>query len=761
MAFDNGGARGRLRGFNRYWGATNGSFYDHFWTHNPGGENLSLYNLEHTDYFLLYNNGDASGSVPIYRHYASHSNVSVYFDNSGAIVTSGIGSAEIGLYFKWNDNPSTAGTALGTVCWTLSHQAPAMGWTQTPCFTQGGGDDGSFQHVSLVNSNKVYPASISGNPGGFHVENGGNRLCFHDQHGTDCNAYVDINWVTNYVMNDHKLSRNSSEPYMSLEGLVGYGFASSGANRQPVYQYYSQDATDHHLKTGSAPGNIGSWALQGVAFYAPTPIYGCTNSSATNYNSNADYDDGSCNYTVYGCTNSQAANYNSSANTDDGSCVYHQVYVDISATPGTITKGESTTISWTTNKAASANIPGYGNLSTSWNGQTQGSFSVSPQSTTSYTINGYGVGVPTGEGSGTNTATKTITVTVLPVTGCTDPNANNYNSSATVDDGSCTYTPPSVALAVNPTSIISGQSSTLSWSTSNTAALTINPGIGNKPANTSGSQTVSPNITTTYSLVASGYGGTSNTISRTLTVYQPAQATINVSPSTINWGETATLTWSGSGDISSSSIDQGIGAVPTSSSTTVNPTVTTTYTFNVSGNGGSDSDQTTLTVVQLPTAELNGPSNIDYGGNVTLTYETQNADNGAVLSKTYMRVDGTTSVSTVNLTKNVSSSYTDNPPTTNPPHTIRYVLQATSAGNISAEDQVDVTVNIDTLPNPIVIPPSEDKLKDEDPVITPDIVLTTDEILIDDIDIPVEIKADQPIKVDIDDNNNYQDVRQM
>ena len=45
MAFDNGGARGRLRGFNRYWGATNGSFYDHFWTHNPGGENLSLYNL--------------------------------------------------------------------------------------------------------------------------------------------------------------------------------------------------------------------------------------------------------------------------------------------------------------------------------------------------------------------------------------------------------------------------------------------------------------------------------------------------------------------------------------------------------------------------------------------------------------------------------------------------------------------------------------------------------------------------------------------
>ena len=28
---------------------------------------------------------------------------------------------------------------------------------------------------------------------------------------------------------------------------------------------------------------------------------------------------------------------------------------------------------------------------------------------------------------------------IVNVPGCTDPNANNYNSSATSDDGSCTY----------------------------------------------------------------------------------------------------------------------------------------------------------------------------------------------------------------------------------------------------------------------------------------------------------------------------------
>lgn len=51
---------------------------------------------------------------------------------------------------------------------------------------------------------------------------------------------------------------------------------------------------------------------------------GCTDSSATNYNSNAFIDDGSCLYTdeYSGCTDSTATNYDSNATTDDGSCEY-------------------------------------------------------------------------------------------------------------------------------------------------------------------------------------------------------------------------------------------------------------------------------------------------------------------------------------------------------------------------------------------------------------------------------------------------------
>ena len=55
---------------------------------------------------------------------------------------------------------------------------------------------------------------------------------------------------------------------------------------------------------------------------ATCAIYGCTDPSATNYNSIATIDDGSCTYQLYGCMDIFSCNYNPNAIIDDGSCYY-------------------------------------------------------------------------------------------------------------------------------------------------------------------------------------------------------------------------------------------------------------------------------------------------------------------------------------------------------------------------------------------------------------------------------------------------------
>src|SRR5512143_4064523 len=73
--------------------------------------------------------------------------------------------------------------------------------------------------------------------------------------------------------------------------------------------------------------------------------------------------------------------------------------------------------------------------------------------------------------------------------------------------------PPQVTFSATPESITPGQASTLSWTTSEAQSITIEPGLG--AVAPSGSQTVSPAATTTYTLTAAGLGGTAT---RTATV---------------------------------------------------------------------------------------------------------------------------------------------------------------------------------------------------------------------------------------------------
>ncbi|MGB0179368.1 MAG: hypothetical protein ACPF8U_04850, partial [Flavobacteriales bacterium] len=64
-----------------------------------------------------------------------------------------------------------------------------------------------------------------------------------------------------------------------------------------------------------------SVAFEGAGTFGASLACGCTDSTATNYDETAEYDDGSCEYDVPGCTDATACNYNADATVDDGTCL--------------------------------------------------------------------------------------------------------------------------------------------------------------------------------------------------------------------------------------------------------------------------------------------------------------------------------------------------------------------------------------------------------------------------------------------------------
>jgi hypothetical protein len=224
-----------------------------------------------------------------------------------------------------------------------------------------------------------------------------------------------------------------------------------------------------------------------------------------------------------------------------------------SATPLSISEGDAATLSWTTTNATSVSIDsGVGTVSAS------GTTSVSPSATTTYTLTASGIG---------GTTTKQVSVTVAP------PKPQiNFNAS--------------------PRTIAEGENTTLSWSVFNATGVSIDHGIGSRPA--SGSVAVSPTATTTYRLTATGPGG-SSTAQVIITVLQAPVIIFTATPSTITRGSATTLTWIVT-EATSVLIDNGVGPQPPNGALDIRPTDTTTYLLTATGPGGMRQAQVTITV---------------------------------------------------------------------------------------------------------------------------------------------------------------------
>ena len=73
----------------------------------------------------------------------------------------------------------------------------------------------------------------------------------------------------------------------------------------------------------------------------------------------------------------------------------------------------------------------------------------------------------------------------------------------------------------------------------------------------------------------------------------------------------------------------------------------------------------------------------------------------------------------------------------------------------------DAFINIDRTPDAMIFHHPRMNSVMKQPVITPNTEVTSEQIVVDDIDVPVEIKADQPIRVEIDDSGTFQDIREI
>lgn len=156
--------------------------------------------------------------------------------------------------------------------------------------------------------------------------------------------------------------------------------------------------------------------------------------------------------------------------------------LSFSATPSTITAGQSSTLSWTSTNASTCTG------SNGWSGtkNLSGTQSVSPTITTTYVLSCTGTG---------GTISKQTTVSISSVSPPPAPPPSPPPPPA-----------PTLTFSASPTSVVAGQSSTLAWSAANATSCTASNAWSGTKA-TSGNQIVTPPQSATYVLSCTGLGG--------------------------------------------------------------------------------------------------------------------------------------------------------------------------------------------------------------------------------------------------------------
>jgi hypothetical protein len=291
------------------------------------------------------------------------------------------------------------------------------------------------------------------------------------------------------------------------------------------------------------------------------------------------------------------------------------------------------------------------------------------------------------------TGSKSVTVTT----------STTYTLTATNNNGSVTGTATVTVLAAsspvitsftaNPSTITSGQTTTLQWAISGAKSATLD---GAAIDTTSGSKTVSPTANTTYTLVATNSAGSSTskvTVTIATSTTLPVISSFTANPMTLiaDSGSSATLQWAVTG-ATSLSIDNSVGSVsPLSTGTaSVSPTTTTTYILTASNSKGSVTAAATVSVAAAGSPTITSfsgsPSNISSGQSVTLSWNVSGAQSVSI-------DHGIGSVSATSGTVQAT-----------PASTTTYTLTATNAsGAVSATARITVASGVEFTVTPSTV----------------------------------------------------------
>jgi|GEM_PF-2565641 len=191
-------------------------------------------------------------------------------------------------------------------------------------------------------------------------------------------------------------------------------------------------------------------------------VVGCTNATATNFDAASNCDDGSCIFTTPGCTDPCAPNFEATADTDDGSCQAYDDTCNTDCTLGDLEIWNATTCSCEIDvvTVVGCTSPAACNFDATANCD-DGSCTFAPcnPGCTDPCAANYDATADADDGScdpvdrtcntdctlgdieSYNDNTCSCEVILVPVTGCTDPNADNFNAAANCDDDSCIFTP--------------------------------------------------------------------------------------------------------------------------------------------------------------------------------------------------------------------------------------------------------------------------------------------------------------------------------